>query len=66
MHHFGETRERPRGNVHEGEVLRSETCRGSKLRGDEIRTTGKAFDVVLTDGHDAVSVRVIGNASEYA
>ena len=36
-----------------------EACRGCKLTGDEICSTGKAFDVVLTDDHDAVSVRNI-------
>ena len=44
-----------------GEVLHSETCRGSKLRGDEIRLMAKALDVILTDDHGAVSVRVIGD-----
>ena len=40
MHHFGEAKDQ------EGEVLHSEACRGSKLRGDEICPMAKAFDVV--------------------
>ena len=42
------------------EVLHSEACRGSKLRGDEICLLN-AFEVILTDYHDAVSVRNIGD-----
>jgi hypothetical protein len=47
-------------------VLHSETCRGSKkkLKGGEIRPTGKAFDVILTGDHGAVSVRDIGDDKE--
>ena len=52
MHHFGEAKD------HEG-VLYSEACQGSKLRGDEIRPTANALDVVLTGHHGAVSVRDI-------
>jgi hypothetical protein len=48
------------GKDHEGEVLHSEACRGRKVRGDEIRPTGKAFDVILTGGR-AVSVWDIGD-----
>ena len=34
-----------------GKVLHSETRRGSKLRCDEIRPTGKAFDDILAGDH---------------
>ena len=44
-----------------GENLHSETCRGTKLRGDEIRPTAKVFDVVLSGDRGAVSVRDIGD-----
>jgi hypothetical protein len=44
--------------------LHSEVCRGSKLRGNEIRPTGKAFGVILTGDQGAVSVRDIGDDEE--
>jgi hypothetical protein len=39
-------------------------CRGSKLRRVEIRPTRKAFDVILTGDHGAVSVGDIRDDEE--
>jgi hypothetical protein len=50
----------------EGRTARGRFCtRGSKLSGDEIRPTGKAFDVILTGDYGAVSVRDIGNDEHF-
>ena len=35
-----------------------------QTRGDEIRPTAKAFDVILTGDHGAVSVRDIGDEEQ--
>jgi hypothetical protein len=59
MHHFGEAKDQE-AKEHEVEVLHSEACRGSKLRGDETRPTAK----VLSGDHSAVSVRDIGDDQE--
>ena len=52
MLRFGEAKNQV-GNFHDREVLHSEasSCRRSKVRGDEICPTGRAFDVVSTGDH---------------
>ena len=47
IHHFGEAED------HEGKrVLHPDLSRGSKIRGDEIRQTAKAFDLTSDYGAD--------------
>ena len=52
MHRVGEAKNQ------EGRTTRKQT------RGDEIRPPAKAFDVVLSSDHGAVSVRDIGDDNE--
>ena len=62
MHHFGEAKTKRR------RTTKAEACRGSKLRGDEIRSTTVAFNVVLTGDRGAVRWRKLKNKifSEHA
>ena len=41
--------------------ITSEACQGSKRKGDKICPTGKAFNVIFTGDHGAVSVKDIAD-----
>ena len=66
MDHFGEARKGPREMDEGSGGLHSEACRGSKLTGDKIRPTGKAFDDILTGDHGGTQYRILemGNKIE--